>query len=193
MDIKKLAKRDMSQQLIADYKPFTMVDGEGFRCAIYVSGCIFNCKGCYNKSIQDFGNGKSYAKELEARIIKDLSHEKVQGLTLLGGEPFLNTDVCLSLCKRVRSEFGNTRDIWAWTGYTYEELQESIECNTVNSGKQSELLSIVDVLIDGRYVEEQKDFTGRLKFRGSWNQKIIDVQKSISNSRLTLWENDYEL
>ena len=99
----------------------------------------------------------------------------------------------LSLCKRVRSEFGNTRDIWAWTGYTYEELQESIGCNTVNSGKQSELLSMVDVLIDGRYVEEQKDLTGRLKFRGSWNQKIIDVQKSISNSELTLWENDYEL
>ena len=88
---------------------------------------------------------------------------------------------------------GNTREVGAWTGDTEGEGEGSIGCNTVNSVKQSELLSMVDVLIDGRYVEAQKDLTGRLKFRGSWNQKIIDVQKSILNSRLTLWENDYEL
>lgn len=192
MNIKKLSKRDMSQQLIADYKSFTMIDGEGFRCSLYVSGCVFNCKGCYNKSIQDFGNGKEYTKELEDRIMKDLSHESIQGLTLLGGEPMLNTDVCLKISKRFRSEFGDSKDIWCWTGYTWEELLESIECDTVNSKKQLELLNNIDILIDGRYVEEQKDTTGKLRFRGSWNQNIIEVKESLCYNKKVLVNHLYE-
>ena len=190
MNIKKLATKNMSQSRIADYKPFTMVDGEGFRCAIYVSGCVFNCKGCYNKSIQDFGNGEDYTKELEDRIIKDLRHEKVQGLTLLGGEPMLNTEVCLSICNRVREEFGDTKDIWCWTGYTWEELQESISCNTVNSKKQLELLKMIDILIDGRFEQDKIDTTGKLRFRGSSNQKLVDVKQSLLyNSKVEANEN----
>lgn len=184
--VEKMTKLNMSKSLIADYKPFTMVDGEGFRCSIYVSGCIFNCKGCYNKSIQDFGIGAPYTKELEDRIIEDLSKPYVQGLTLLGGDPFLNTDVCLQLVKRVRETFGNTKDIWSWTGYTYEELQESIECDTLNSRKQAELLKEVDVLIDGRYVEELGDLSGKLFFRGSWNQRIIDVKETVKSGNIVI-------
>lgn len=187
MDIKKLATKNLSQGLYADYKPFTSVDGEGFRCAIYVSGCLFNCKGCYNKSIQDFGVGKPYTKEIEDQIIADLSHEGIQGLTLLGGEPFLNTNITLPLVKRVREEFGNTKDIWCWTGYTWEELQESISCRTVNSHKQAEMLSLIDVLVDGRYIEEQEGWSsGKIKFRGSWNQRIISVQESLGQDNLIL-------
>lgn len=176
--IDKIAQRNLSKNLIADYKPFTMVDGEGVRCAIFVSGCIFNCKGCYNKSIQDFSNGRPYTSDLEDRIIKDISHDGVQGLTLLGGEPFLNTDVCLSLINRFRGRFGHTKDIWAWTGYTYEELIESIECDTLNSRKQKLMLDQVDILVDGRFEEKLLDTTGKLIFRGSWNQRIIDVRKT---------------
>lgn len=176
--IDKIAQKNLSKNLIADYKPFTMVDGEGVRCAIFVSGCIFNCKGCYNKSIQDFSNGRPYTSDLEDRIIKDISHDGVQGLTLLGGEPFLNTDVCLSLINRFRGRFGHTKDIWAWTGYTYEELIESIECDTLNSRKQKLMLDQVDILVDGRFEEKLLDTTGKLIFRGSWNQRIIDVRKT---------------
>lgn len=186
--IDRLAKTNLSKGLVADYKPFTMVDGEGFRCSIYVSGCVFNCKGCYNKSIQNFGAGYPYTKELEDKIIDDLSQPYVQGMTLLGGEPFLNTDVCLSLVNRIRETFGNTKDIWSWTGYTYEELLESIDCNTVNSKKQKELLDKIDILVDGRFVESQLDKTGQLKFRGSWNQRIIDVNKTKSMNSIVLWE-----
>lgn len=187
MDIKKLATKNLSQGLYADYKPFTSVDGEGFRCALYVSGCLFNCKGCYNKSIQDFGVGKPYTKEVEDKIIADLSHEGIQGLTLLGGEPFLNTNITLPLVKRVREEFGNTKDIWCWTGYTWEELQESISCGTVNSFRQAEMLSLIDVLVDGRYIEEQEGWSsGKIKFRGSWNQRIISVQESLGQDNLIL-------
>lgn len=190
MNIKKLATKNMSQSRIADYKPFTMVDGEGWRSSLYVSGCVFNCKGCYNKSIQDFGNGIVYDNIIEDKIIEDLRHEKVQGLTLLGGEPMLNTEVCLSICNRVREEFGDTKDIWCWTGYTWEELQESISCNTVNSKKQLELLKMIDILIDGRFEQDKIDTTGKLRFRGSSNQKVVDVKQSLLyNSKVEANEN----
>ena len=190
MNIKKLATKNMSQSRIADYKPFTMVDGEGWRSSLYVSGCVFNCKGCYNKSIQDFGNGIVYDNIIEDKIIEDLRHEKVQGLTLLGGEPMLNTEVCLSICNRVREEFGDTKDIWCWTGYTWEELQESISCNTVNSKKQLELLKMIDILIDGRFEQDKINTTGKLRFRGSSNQKIVDVKQSLLyNSKVEANEN----
>lgn len=186
--IDRLAKRDFSKGLVSDYKPFTMVDGEGWRCSIYVSGCVFNCKGCYNKSIQDFGVGKPYTEELENQIINDLSKPYIQGLTLLGGEPFLNTKVCLSLVNKLRDNFGDSKDIWSWTGYTYEELLESIDCDTVNSRMQKELLNKIDILVDGRFVQEQFDTTGKLKFRGSWNQRIIDMNQTRATGRVILWE-----
>lgn len=178
--------RELSQNLIADYKPFTMVDGEGIRCAIYVSGCTFACKGCYNKSIQDFSVGTPYTYELEERIISDLRDETVQGLTLLGGEPFMNTSVCLRLIKRFRKEFGDSKDIWCWTGFTWEELQNSIHRGK-NSEMRKEMLNEIDILIDGRYVEEEEGWSGgKIKFRGSWNQRIIDVTKTLNSGEITL-------
>ena len=190
INIKKLSETNMSKNLYASYKPFSMVDGEGFRSVLFVSGCVFNCKGCYNKSIQDFGNGIVYDNIIEDKIIKDLRHEKVQGLTLLGGEPMLNTEVCLSICNRVREEFGDTKDVWCWTGYTWEELQESISCNTVNSKKQLELLKMIDILIDGRFEQDKIDTTGKLRFRGSSNQKVVDVKQSLLyNSKVEANEN----
>ena len=158
-----------SKGYIADYKPFMFVDGEGVRCSIYVSGCLFACEGCFNKAIQNFNYGTPYNKELEDRIIDDLKNDHVQGLTLLGGEPFLNTGVCLQLVRRVREEFGATKDIWAWSGYTYEELQEGTE-------DKLELLRYVDVLVDGRFVLAERDLS--IPFRGSRNQRVIDVNLS---------------
>lgn len=176
--------KNLSKGLYADYKPVISVDGEGFRCSLYVSGCLFACKGCFNKSIQNFGAGKPYTSELEDKIIEDLRPAHIQGLTLLGGEPMLNPDVCLSIARRLREEYGDTKDIWCWTGYTWEELQSSIECDTLGSRKQKELLSLVDVLVDGRYIDEEKDTKGQIKFRGSWNQRIIDVKETIRTGEL---------
>lgn len=178
-DTNKFIRREYTKDLIADYKPFISVDGQGFRCSLYVSGCLFACEGCYNKSIQNFNVGQPYTKELENTILDDLSKEYVQGLTLLGGEPMLNTNVCLSISKKTRERFGDTKDIWCWTGYTWEQLMDSIECDTVGSRKQAHLLNLIDVLIDGPYIDEQRDKTGTIKFRGSWNQRIIDVKESL--------------
>ena len=158
-----------SKKKYADYKPFQFVDGEGVRCSIYLSGCLFACKECFNESIQNFNAGQLYTKEIEDQIIQDLSNSYVQGLTILGGEPFLNTQVARTLAKRVRDEFGSTKDIWVYSGYTYEQLQNSSE-------DKKELLSLCDVLVDGPFMIYLKDLS--LRFRGSSNQRIIDLKNS---------------
>lgn len=179
----KWTSEQLSYQYIADYKPYNFVDGEGVRCSLYVSGCPFACPGCYNKAAQNFKYGTPYTKELEDQIIEDLKADYCQGLTLLGGEPFLNTGVTLSLVHRVREVFGNHKDIWSWTGYTFEEL--------LNHGTQDkkELLSFIDVLVDGRF--EQSQFSPNLTFRGSSNQRIIDVPASLKMKTIKLWNNGW--
>lgn len=114
----------LSQGYVADYKPFQMVDGEGVRCSLYVSGCLFACEGCFNEAAWSFRYGQPYDDALEDRILTDLGHEAVQGLTLLGGEPFLNTAVCLRIVRAMREVYGRSKDVWCWTGYTFEQIMD---------------------------------------------------------------------
>jgi len=167
-----------SQRYVADYKPFTFVDGEGVRCSLYVSGCFFKCEGCYNEDAWSFRFGFPYSQELEDRILADLAHESVQGLSLLGGEPFLNTQVCISLAERVRAEFGWSKDVWCWTGYTLEQL-------LADSDDKQHLLSLVDVLIDGTYEQDQRDLS--LAFRGSRNQRMLDAPACVAQGKAIPW------
>lgn len=160
----------VSHSYVADYKPFSFVDGEGVRCSLYVAGCLFKCEGCYNEAAWSFRYGSPFTVELEDRIMADLAHPSVQGLSLLGGEPFLNTQVALSVVRRLRAEFGAARDVWAWSGYTFEQLM-------VDSDDKRALLAELDVLIDGRYEESQRDLS--LAFRGSRNQRVLDARASI--------------
>lgn len=169
---------DLEQGYVSDYKPFNFVDGEGVRCSLYLSGCKFHCEGCYNQATWNFRYGSPYTKELEERIMADLSQSYVQGLTLLGGEPFLNTGVALPLVKRIRSELPE-KDIWSWTGYTWEELLQEDETKL-------ELLRNIDILVDGRFELSKKNLL--LQFRGSSNQRIIDVKKSLAENRVVIWE-----
>ncbi|WP_448061765.1 anaerobic ribonucleoside-triphosphate reductase activating protein [Cellulomonas hominis] len=168
----------LSRRQVADYKPFVFVDGEGVRCSLYVSGCPFACEGCFNEAAWSFRYGRPYTRELEDQILTDLSHDYVQGLTLLGGEPFLNTEVCLALITRVRAELGASKDIWSWTGYTFEEL-------LVDSPDKLAMLREVDVLVDGRFELSLRD--PRLQFRGSSNQRVIDAPASLAAGRAVLW------
>jgi len=155
---------------VADYKPFSFVDGEGVRCALYVSGCTLKCPGCFNKVAQSFRYGTPYSLALERQILRDLAHPSVQGLSLLGGEPFLNTETCVRVATSVRSEFGATKDMWIWSGFTFEELVEG-------GRERLELLRQCDVLIDGRFVLAERDLA--LRFRGSRNQRVLDVRASL--------------
>lgn len=176
---KEWTSKAYSQQKIASYQPYNFVDGEGVRCSLYVSGCLFACKGCYNVAAQNFNYGFPYTQQLENQILDDLAASYCQGLTLLGGEPFLNTTVCLSLVRAVRQRFGKQKDIWAWSGYTWEELQ-------VETKDKLALLAELDVLVDGRFDISQRDLT--LRFRGSANQRMIDVPKSLRAKQVVLWE-----
>ncbi|MCD5249831.1 anaerobic ribonucleoside-triphosphate reductase activating protein [Enterococcus faecalis] len=170
---------DYSQKKIADYKAFNFVDGEGVRNSLYVSGCLFACESCFNKAVQNFNYGTPFTESLMNQIIEDLSHDYVQGLTLLGGEPFLNTDVCLSVVKRVRETFGSAKDIWSWSGYTFEEL-------LLETPDKLELLHSIDILVDGRFELAKRNLN--LQFRGSSNQRIIDVPKSLAAGKAVIWE-----
>lgn len=164
----------LSQAYVADYKPFSFVDGEGVRCSLYVSGCLFACEGCFNEAAWGFRYGAEYSADLEDRIMADLAHPAIQGLSLLGGEPFLNTGVALSLVRRLRAEFGQARDVWCWTGYTLEEL-------LADSRDKRDLLGHVDVLVDGRFELDQRDLS--LAFRGSRNQRILNARASVTQGR----------
>lgn len=172
--------RRMSRRMIADYKTFLVTDGEGVRNSLYVSGCPFHCVECFNSSIWDFQAGHEYTPQLEERIIEDLRAPWVQGITFLGGEPLLNTPVLLPLAQRIRAEYGQTKDIWSWTGYTWEELMREGE-----TPDKLELLRHIDVLVDGRYIKDLHD--SLLQFRGSSNQRILDVPQSLAAGRPVLW------
>jgi anaerobic ribonucleoside-triphosphate reductase activating protein len=172
----------LSQDRVADYKPFVMVDGEGVRCSLYVSGCPFACAGCFNEAAWSFRYGTPLDGGLEDRIAADLAHEAVQGLSLLGGEPMLNTAVCLRVVRRLRAEHGRRKDVWCWTGYTFEELLAEAEAG---QDDKAELLREVDVLVDGRFELAQRDLT--LAFRGSRNQRVLDVPASLAAGHAVPW------
>ncbi|MBM7824366.1 anaerobic ribonucleoside-triphosphate reductase activating protein [Arcanobacterium pluranimalium] len=157
----------LSQGYIADYKPFNFVDGEGVRCSLYVSGCPFRCPGCYNRAAQSFKYGTLYTQELEEKILTDLAQPYVAGLSLLGGEPFLNTPILIPLAKRVRDTFGADKTIWVWSGYTHEQL-------LADTPDKRELLDLCDVLVDGPFI--QSLYHHDLAFRGSKNQRIIHLR-----------------
>lgn len=160
---------DLSKAKYADWKFPSVSDGLGVRGSLFVSGCMFHCHNCFNASIWNFDNGKDYTPEVEDRIMKDLNHSYVRGLTLLGGEPFLNTNILIPLIDRVRRELPD-KDIWSWSGYKWEELLK-------DSADKIAMLKKLDVLVDGRFDERIK--AGDHPFRGSSNQRIIDVQKSL--------------
>lgn len=170
----------MSHNMIADYKRFLMTDGEGIRCSLYVSGCPFHCVECYNSSIWDFQAGHEYNDKLEAQIMDSLAQSFVQGITFLGGEPLLNTGVLLPLARKIRERFGHTKDIWCWTGYTWEELMRDGETQD-----KLDLLHEIDILVDGRYIKTLHD--SLLQFRGSRNQRILDVQESFGQGKPVVW------
>ena len=155
-------------------KECDIADGPGVRVSLFVSGCRHHCKGCFNKETWDFGYGKPYTKETEDEIIRLLAPSYIQGLTLLGGEPFEpeNQKELAGLLKRVRETYPD-KDIWCYTGYLYDvDLPEG---GRVHTEVTEEMLSYIDVLVDGEFIEEEKDVT--LVFRGSRNQRIIELGK----------------
>mgnify|MGYP005969857487 CR=1 FL=1 len=168
----------------ATIKPVDIANGPGVRVSLFVSGCRHHCKGCFNAETWDFRYGQLYTEETEKEILAALEPGYIQGFTLLGGEPFEpeNQESLIHLCNRVRNELPD-KDIWCFSGFTYEEITGNSRANTKNT---KELLSLIDVLVDGRFVEDKKDIS--LKFRGSSNQRIINIKKTMAEGKVVLWE-----
>ncbi|EGR0743557.1 anaerobic ribonucleoside-triphosphate reductase-activating protein [Vibrio cholerae] len=145
------------------YYPIDVVNGPGTRCTLFVSGCVHQCKGCYNQSTWSLSSGHRYTQEMEDKIIADLKDTRIKrrGLSLSGGDPMhpANLSVVLQLVQRVKTECPD-KDIWLWTGYTLAELDDS----------QQALLPYIDVLVDGKFIQEQAE--PGLEWRGSANQVI---------------------
>lgn len=155
-----------------------IANGIGVRTVLFVSGCRNHCKGCFQPETWDFCHGNPFTKETENEIIKSLDSVYIKGLTLLGGDPFEpeNQKALLPFIKRVCRECP-TKDIWAYTGYVLDrDLIPGGRCYTEDT---EELLSHIDILVDGPYIEEQHDIT--LKFKGSANQRVIDCKKYVQD------------
>ena len=155
-----------------------MLNGDGLRVTCWVSGCNIGCFNCYNPQTWDFDSGIPFTEETMQEILYDLSKPYIKGLTLSGGHPFdpHNAPKVLEIVKRVKMVFPN-KDIWIYSGYVWE--------NIIKDETLREILKYSDVLVDGTYVDELRDIS--LPFKGSSNQRIIDVQKSLSENKIILW------
>ena len=164
-----------------------IANGEGVRVSLFVSGCTHHCKNCFNPETWNFCYGKPFTEETENALLAMIEPNYIKGLTLLGGEPLepQNQRGLLPFIKKFREKFGNTKSIWCYTGYTLESdlLNESrARCEVTD-----ELLSHIDVLVDGEFVEELKNLS--LKFRGSSNQRIINLPETLANNKVSLYLN----
>ena len=165
----------------ATIKKNDVANGEGVRVSLFVSGCRHHCKNCFNKEAWDFAYGAPYTEEIENEILTALKPRFVSGLSLLGGEPFEpeNQEAVLSLVKKVKETMPE-KNIWCYTGFLFENIQKG---SVGDSAVANELLSYIDVLVDGKFVEELKDLS--LLFRGSSNQRILDVKASLAKGEAT--------
>lgn len=167
-------------------KPCDIADGPGVRVSLFVSGCTHHCPGCFNEIAWDFDAGEPFTRETEDALLAALSKSYISGLTLLGGEPMekVNQRALVGFVRRVRETLPE-KSIWCYTGYVLEPdlLSESgrARCEVTD-----ELLSYIDVLVDGPYVEALRDIT--LLFRGSSNQRLIDMQKTRESGAAVLWQ-----
>ena len=158
----------------AQIRKYDVANGTGVRTTIFVTGCTHNCFNCFNKEYQDFNFGEVWTNVETEKVINYLKDDNVAGLSLLGGEPMLNAKDLLGVVLDIKKEID--KPIWLWSGFTIEQIAENKD--------MYKLLKEIDVLVDGKFVQKLKDLS--LKFRGSSNQRIIDVQKTLKSGEVVL-------
>lgn len=155
----------------ASIRDLDISNGNGIGVALFTQGCHFHCKNCFNKSTWDFDGGKEFTKETCDKFMKLVNRPFIKRVSILGGEPLAkeNVDDVCSVLKQIKD-----KQIWVYTGYTFETV------------KNYDIMKYIDYLVDGQYIDELRDL--KLKFRGSSNQRIVDVQKSLKESKVVLYE-----
>ena len=168
-----------------EIKNCDIANGIGVRVSLFVSGCTNRCPHCFQPQTWDFEYGQPFTQETEELLLRLLEPAHIDGLTLLGGEPFepANQRALLPFVQRVRERFPG-KTVWAFTGFTLEELQR--EGSYPRCEATDGLLALLDVLVDGRFEEEKKDIS--LRFRGSSNQRLIDMKETRKGNRIVLWD-----
>lgn len=162
----------------ADIKNYDIANGPGCRVSLFVSGCRRHCPGCFNQEAQSFKYGKNYTEFTVLDLLNMLGNEHISGLSILGGDPFEpeNQSGVNELCRRAKNCYPY-KDIWIWTGYMWENV------------KDSPVMKYIDILVDGPFIQEQKDLS--LAYRGSRNQRVIDVKKSLEAGEVIQLEGDW--
>ena len=168
----------------AEIKYFDVANGPGIRVSLFVSGCPHACPGCFNEIAWNYEYGEKYTEEVEEKILKAVSKAEIQGLSLLGGEPLYpaNLHALLPLLRKMKERLPK-KDIWCYSGYTYEEL---LSREGEEKKELEELFSYLTVLVDGRFIEAEKDIT--LLFRGSKNQRLILMDETRRRGEVVLYE-----
>lgn len=157
-------------------RKYDVANGEGIRTSIFVTGCNHHCKGCFNEEYQDFEFGDKWTDKETREVIEDLKLPEVSGLTLLGGEPMEHPKELREIVEKIKKEVDKT--IWIYSGFTYDKILED--------KVKLALLKECDILVDGLFIEKELDLS--LRFRGSRNQRVIDIQKSLANGEVTIWD-----
>ena len=166
--------------------PFDLANGTGVRISLFVSGCRFHCLGCFNQESQDFDFGKPFTQNTVKTILNLVSNPYVSGLSILGGDPIWQDGQGLKNLLVLMQEIHRlNKTTWIWSGFTWEEIMD-INKDDYISILRKDVIALSDVFIDGRFEKKLKDLT--LKWRGSSNQRVIDVQKSLSANKVVLYE-----
>ena len=163
-----------------------IANGEGVRVSLFVSGCTHRCKNCFNQIAWDFNYGEVFDENIQNQILKELGSGYIAGLSLLGGEPLepQNQLALYPFIKKVKEQHPE-KSIWCYTGFVFDEKTGILKETNKNTQVTKDLIALFDVLVDGPFIEEQKNI--RLKFRGSENQRIIDVQKTLAAGDCVLY------
>lgn len=168
----------------------SVANGEGVRCVLWVSGCSLHCKGCHNPQTWDFDSGKLFDETAKQELFDALNKPYIQGITFSGGHPleYENLPDVYNLIKEIRVKFPN-KDIWLYTGYTLfiNDFDNTVDIGWDNWLLKNYILTMCDVVVDGPYIEEQRDIT--LKFRGSKNQRLIDVKATLEQGEIITIQN----
>ena len=164
----------MSKMRYNKIRKMDISNGPGVRVSIFMQGCNFNCKNCFNPETHDFNGGKEFTDDTIYKVLELCDNKNIEGLSILGGEPMnpQNIEGTTKLAKAFKEKFPN-KSLWAWSGYTFE-----------NYLKDKDVMNYLDVVVDGQFVEEEKNPT--LEWKGSSNQRVIDVQESLKENKIVL-------
>lgn len=189
----------------AQIRNLDLSNGEGIGVALFVQGCQFRCPNCFNPETWNFNGGKEWTEEIEDKFLELVTKPYIKRISILGGDPLYeeNLDGVLNLINKIRLLFGHTKTIWLYTGYKIlsidsqyqkvifdrinEDIVEQFSFKSVISiNKRSDIAAMCDVIIDGRYIDSQRDIT--LPYRGSKNQRLINIQQSLQKGEVVLWD-----